>query len=284
MAEIKKTFLRVLESKLPASSHYRYKFYKDYSLDALERGQRLYGLLAPVFPLENKRVLDLGCGYGGIAIYFAKKGCSVMAVDIDYSHVLGCLLRANEETVSLWTGVVAAEYLAFRNESFDLVILNDVVEHLRSLEATVGECARVLKRGGNILLTLPNRFALFNIFSDPHFGYFGITLMPIRLANFYTRRLRKDTFGYRVEHYPSIGKLCALFLQKDIKLRRIDLAQKYRQPYLIASECTRRLVLLVQKSWFFKILHSVGILQIFFSLYARFISRGTMLIGRKDGV
>src|SRR5581483_8341823 len=54
----------------------------------------------------------------------------------------------------------AAERLPFPEETFDVVVASDVIEHVQDAGAVVAEAARVLRRGGLLFLATPNRFSL----------------------------------------------------------------------------------------------------------------------------
>jgi 2-polyprenyl-3-methyl-5-hydroxy-6-metoxy-1,4-benzoquinol methylase len=102
--------------------------------------------------LTGKLTLDAGCGYGPFSEAAARRGATVVSVDIGVRLVaLACARAASR-------GVVAdAGRLAFRDESFDVVISSEMVEHTNAPEDVIAELARVLRVGGLFVLTTPNR-------------------------------------------------------------------------------------------------------------------------------
>lgn len=99
------------------------------------------------------RVLDLGCGQGPYAHHFPNRvGCDVAPSQA--VHVLA-----------------DAQCLPFKDETFDFVLSTEMLEHVLCPEDSVREMWRVLRRGGQLLLT--TRF-LYPIHSAP-FDYWRFT-------------------------------------------------------------------------------------------------------------
>lgn len=95
------------------------------------------------------RILDLGCGMGDAAVYFALRGAEVDAVDISPGMVDVCRRLAEREGVAqhVRTAVAVGEGLPFPDACFDVVFGNGVLHHL-DLPHSGPEIARVLKPGG----------------------------------------------------------------------------------------------------------------------------------------
>ena len=106
-------------------------------------------------PLEDGvRVLDVGCGSGWFAKECAEVGARVWATDLSRKGVGGA--RDRYPTAGLFQ--VGDVYgLAFVDSSFDIVLLSEVLEHLEDLDGAVGEVARVLRPGGQLLVGVPYR-------------------------------------------------------------------------------------------------------------------------------
>jgi 2-polyprenyl-3-methyl-5-hydroxy-6-metoxy-1,4-benzoquinol methylase len=102
--------------------------------------------------LAGKCILDAGCGYGAFSAAAAQRGAAVVSLDIGERLVGRAIVLAASR------GVVAdAGRLAFRDESFDIVISSEMIEHTEAPEQTVQELARVLRGGGLLVLTTPNQ-------------------------------------------------------------------------------------------------------------------------------
>jgi methionine biosynthesis protein MetW len=104
----------------------------------------------------GRRVLDLGCRDGALTEAYAG-GNDVVGVDAD-RDALAAAQRLGIETH--WADL--DQSLAFADESFDVVVAGELLEHLRDPVRTVGEIRRVLRRGGTFVGSVPNAFRLKN--------------------------------------------------------------------------------------------------------------------------
>jgi SAM-dependent methyltransferase len=100
------------------------------------------------------RVLDMGCGDGrSVAIWniFAKE-----AIGIDLSK--GAMEAANlaYPLIDFYDGDACRTH--FEDDSFDLIISHEVIEHIAIQSNYVGEIKRLLRKGGHLILTTPNRY------------------------------------------------------------------------------------------------------------------------------
>lgn len=125
---------------------------------------------------RGKRVLDVGCGPGWLAVQYAAAGAIVDAVDLTpravelaRAHLALRKLSANVRTAN-------AEDLPFGNDGFDLVISSGVLHHTPDTFKTFRECHRVLKRGGRAKITLYRKG-----FAHGKFG-FPIARLAMRLS------------------------------------------------------------------------------------------------------
>ncbi|HSK98162.1 MAG TPA: class I SAM-dependent methyltransferase, partial [Euzebyales bacterium] len=105
------------------------------------------------------RVLDVGCSQGIASLLVARAGHQVVGVDVELDRVAYALAdRAREEPdvaarVSFLGASAAA--LPFADDSFDTVLLGEILEHLDKPEAVLDEVARVLAPGGVVAITVP---------------------------------------------------------------------------------------------------------------------------------
>jgi SAM-dependent methyltransferase len=102
--------------------------------------------------LAGQRMLDAGCGYGPFSEAGARRGAVVISLDIGEQLVARTIVRAGSR------GLVAdACQLAVRDESFDVVVSSEMIEHTEAPERVVKELARVLRPNGLLVMTTPNR-------------------------------------------------------------------------------------------------------------------------------
>jgi len=106
-------------------------------------------LIAELVP-HGSRVLDLGCGNGELlALLQRERGCSGYGIEIADENVLACVKRGvNVIQANLDQGLTV-----FEDDSFDVVLQIDTLQHLRNAEWMLRETARVGKVG---IVAFPN--------------------------------------------------------------------------------------------------------------------------------
>ena len=99
---------------------------------------------------QGARVLDLGCGDGTLLAYLmAERGCTGYGIEFDDANVLACVRRGvNVLQLNLEDGLAI-----FEDNSFDVVLQIDTLQHLRNAEVMLRETARIGKQG---VVAFPN--------------------------------------------------------------------------------------------------------------------------------
>jgi 2-polyprenyl-3-methyl-5-hydroxy-6-metoxy-1,4-benzoquinol methylase len=102
--------------------------------------------------LAGVRMLDAGCGYGAFSEVAVERGAAVVSVDIGARLVARTIARAGSR------GLVSDVCrLSLRDESFDVVISSEMLEHTNAPDRAIMELARILRTDGLLVLTTPNR-------------------------------------------------------------------------------------------------------------------------------
>jgi SAM-dependent methyltransferase len=144
------------------------------------------------------RVLDYGCGGGELV---EAGGESFYGADVFYG---GSQAREQAEARGLLGGRVLEIVdgrIPFPDNHFDVVVNNQVMEHVEDLEAVLGEIARVLAPGGRVLSVFPSR----DVWREGHIGIPFAHRLPrgSRVRFLYTWVLRAAGFGTWKEQAPT---------------------------------------------------------------------------------
>ncbi len=104
----------------------------------------------------DKTVLEYGCGNGYGSALLAKIAKKVTAVDINQRVIDHC--KQKYQTDNLSFDVITPETKThFADQSFDLIVSFQVIEHVHNVKGYLNELKRVLKDDGVLIITTPNR-------------------------------------------------------------------------------------------------------------------------------
>lgn len=148
----------------------RRRFYLGHILGAEARGSALASLL----PTDGK-ILEIGCGTGGLLAAGLRSGLEIEGVDIALRWLVVARRRLDDLGLSCPLVAASAERLPYPDASFDAVVADSVLEHLDDPREALEEWARVLRPGGTLLAWSPNRYALT---VDPHVRLWGLGWLP----------------------------------------------------------------------------------------------------------
>ncbi len=144
---------------------------------------------------RNSRILNAGCGYGILDMELARRGFNNLTlIDIDASRIGEIEHRINEyplfkERLTAQTGSVTN--LPFAENSFEIVISSEVIEHVPDDALMMRELGRVVESGGYVLITTPSN-------------------SKSNAKDFHTYGHTKP--GYTIEELGSLGKQAGLKL------------------------------------------------------------------------
>lgn len=132
-----------------------------YAQYAASGPDRAASILTDLAPLDaSDRLLDVGCGAGGMMVAAARQGVEAVGVDIALRWLV--IARKHLESHGLEACLVCAdaEALPFADGGFSRVAAVDVVEHARDPAVFVAECGRQLTEGGRLWISATNRLWL----------------------------------------------------------------------------------------------------------------------------
>ncbi|MBI2021324.1 class I SAM-dependent methyltransferase [Candidatus Daviesbacteria bacterium] len=122
--------------------------------------------------IKNKKVLDLGCGTGYGSFELINLGAKqVYAVDIDKQAI--SFAKRHFQAKNLFFQQASATSLLFPDQSFEIVVSFEVIEHIKDYQSYLKEVFRVLKSQGIFIFSTPNKEQYRKGTSAYHFKEFS---------------------------------------------------------------------------------------------------------------
>ena len=145
--------------------------------------------------IENSSIIDIGCGIGYVLKKLPKN--NRLLVGLDVSRYLVSHAKAHCGNKKCHFLVADANSLPFAKSVFDHAFMIEVIEHLSDPGRALSECARILRRGGQLTLTTPNgsyykvlhHRSLVSLYHVDEYAFWEIMRM-IALSGFSLSRLR----------------------------------------------------------------------------------------------
>ena len=151
--------------------------------ETLEKDVRMQKVISLIE--SGKNVLDLGCFSGYLIKKLEEKGNYVVGTDSNPEFIKHC--RSKELNVM---DADCERELPFEDSSFDVVVAGELIEHIYDTDKFLNECNRVLKPGGELIITTPNlgfwkhRIKLLLGLNMPfEYGHVGLFVNHIRYFN-----------------------------------------------------------------------------------------------------
>lgn len=186
--------------------------------------------------LNGARVLDLGCGSGGLAVAIAESGAECWGVDLRPERIAYASQMAAEHGVAVH--LLAADILELNSFSqpFDLVVLSEVVEHLGDpahVGALLRWCRDHLSAEGRIYVSFP---PWFGPFAGHQAGWPRIRYIPWYhlLPNVLQRLLAPERVVAYRRFAQELNHLAVGSFEKH--LQEADLVIEKRELYLLRPE------------------------------------------------
>lgn len=153
------------------------------------RAERIRHLLHVANASPGRKILDVGCGYGDVALGLGRKGYEVIGADIFLPGVKAASKVSSEMHLNTMFLMSPVESLGLRNEAVGLAICYNIWEHVENPQALLNQIARVLQRDGILFMVVPNRFWIM----ETHYRLPLLSWFPRRLAGAYLRITRRGT-------------------------------------------------------------------------------------------
>jgi 2-polyprenyl-3-methyl-5-hydroxy-6-metoxy-1,4-benzoquinol methylase len=186
------------------------------------------------YTLEGGRFLDLGCGTGG-ALVGARRSGAAWCEGWEINAEKLALARINLGTLfEVDTGFTIRDQSVEHPASpgpdfqpFHLVFCQEVLEHVKDLDATLETLARCIEpERGVAYVTIPNGFALESVLRDPHLELFGITLLDRFEAQPIARALKNHThYSAMMGAYYGYGEYARRFAKHGLVCLPLHVAE-----------------------------------------------------------
>ena len=166
------------------------------AVNAVERGRHLlnaYSTVKTKLEEPDARVLDLGTRTGGLLMAAAEHGRRTIGIDIAFRWLIIARKRLEDANLPAMFACCCAEFLPFRNETFTLVVAENLLEHTARQQQSIEEAHRVLKPDGVFFATTWNRLTLA---PEPHVRLWGIGWLPRKLAKRYVKFRKGVSYDY----------------------------------------------------------------------------------------
>jgi 2-polyprenyl-3-methyl-5-hydroxy-6-metoxy-1,4-benzoquinol methylase len=137
------------------------------------RFEKITNLLEKVIPITPGRALDVGCGTGIFSHYLARKGWKVTAIDASpemieeaRNHELNNEIDFQHCVIEAFDGVP---------DSFDVILCLSMLEYIEDDEAAIQKFHQLLKPGGLLVVSVPNKAGMLRKIEGVVFGIRTVT-------------------------------------------------------------------------------------------------------------
>jgi SAM-dependent methyltransferase len=185
---------KIDERAIKAHADLRFRSEYDYALFEYYRSAKVIAFLERAGVAVGGRVLDAGCGGGGMPLSLAEEAGAVVGIDpAERFQDAGARLGRERGLRNLHFALADGMALPFRDRSFDLVLSHAVIEHVADAPLYLRECARVLTPRGHVYLS-----------TAPYLSFAGAHLprlrVPVPLHLIVGRRIAFATFRVLARH------------------------------------------------------------------------------------
>jgi ubiquinone/menaquinone biosynthesis C-methylase UbiE len=183
----------------------------------LKKAEKILAVLKDF--LNNKRLresicLDIGCSIGATGVIIGPRVKKFIGVDIDRNAIR--LAKKNNREINVRFELADAMNLNLRDKTIDIVICNQVYEHVPNQSKLFSEIHRVLKDGGICYLGAANKFSII----EPHTKLPFLSWFPKKIANFYLKVAKGEKSYYEnLNSYWKFKRILRKFVIYDYTMK-----------------------------------------------------------------
>jgi 2-polyprenyl-3-methyl-5-hydroxy-6-metoxy-1,4-benzoquinol methylase len=166
------------------------------------------GPMVRFLPSSYRRVLEIGCAAGGFSDHL-RLPCEIWGVEPNPEAAEAATQKMHRVLIGTY-GAVAGD---LPERYFDLVVCNDVIEHMDDHDAFLEAIKQKMAPGGHIVGSIPNVrhiTALFKLLVQRDWPYADSGILDRTHLRFFTEKsLRRALLehGYRIEKFAGIGSI-----------------------------------------------------------------------------
>lgn len=174
-----------------------------------QKSMKIISVISEFKDLSKSGILDIGCGTGIITENLGKICKKVIGVDVENKRLIKEGYKFK---------LIKNEKLPFKDNTFDVVISNQIIEHVSNQEEHIKEIYRVLRNKGICYLATPNKYWPI----EPHYHLPFLGILPKGLANFYLKIFWNKNYNIKLLSYTQlINKLKKYFIINDFTFKVI---------------------------------------------------------------
>lgn len=199
-----------------------HRMWADFTLSSVDRGTAAVAMMGGEAAFRGKRVLDVGCAQGGFVVAASLAGASnVVGIDVNPKvfETAPLLLADYQVEADLRRVDLTQSGLPKELGTFDLILCNDVLEHLTDVEKAISNLEDMMSPGARLFLEIPNGNAVHYVRSDGHYKIPGITLLDFEDARRWHRAFFPEAGPYDTFFYGTLDFYLAAFSRRGIALQ-----------------------------------------------------------------
>lgn len=224
----------------------------------IKKAQKIVAVLKDMEKgLSEKNCLDLGSSMGYISQYLGKHFKKVVGIDVDFLAINKAKKINSLKNVSFFLS--QKNKIPFPSNYFDVVVFNQIYEHVQNPNQLISEIQRVLKPGGFCYFGARNKYFVF----DGHYPFPFLAFIPKILANFVVRIFwHKKEYDINLCSLKELKRLVKNFIVHDYTLEVIRYPKKYLIDYRLLKDFSfSRQIYLLGKIFYFFIPNYIWILE-----------------------
>ena len=207
--------------------------------DIFEKVNRKYTLRRPQYKLafdllnkiEGRVALDLGCGVGEFSEILRNKNYKVFCVD----GIKEFIERIKKRGFTMYLIDLERERLPFKDNTFDLIVSLEVIEHIWNTDHFLNEISRVLKTEGYLIISTPN-YNYYKFRMTHLCGRFNLFTYKSRHKRFYDIKSFKKIIKNKFEIVDHISRLNGL-LSKPLRISKKNIHNKKVMNFFSLTSC-----------------------------------------------